>query len=80
MAFSVSLMVSPAVPDGDGLVFVPFVIGVIIFSFLFLGFSFYFGHGIPEITNKLLVVPVETFVVEITFRIVFTDFVKVVHV
>jgi hypothetical protein len=81
VVFPVRIVVDSSVSEGNRVVFISFVVRILIFSFLFFGFSFDFGHGVSaKIRKALLVVPVEAFVVKIAFRVVFADFVKVVHV
>ena len=67
--------------DGKGLVLVTFIITILIFSFLFFWFSFDIGHGISrKMRKELLVLSIETFMVKITLGVVFTNFMKVIHV
>ena len=52
MVFAVGVVMGPSVSDGNGLVLVSLVIRILIFSFLFFGFSLDFGHGISEKNRK----------------------------
>ena len=81
MVFTVDVVVGPSISDGDGVILVSLVIRILIFSFLFFGLSLDLGHCVSEkIEKDLLVLPVKAFVMKVAFGVVFTNFVKIVHV